>query len=146
MPITWKVWLLLGLLVYSTGSIALTKNLCLWINARLLLAVEGGDKNKGCLIPLWCWHCSPWAIFSFGFLILLWCCLAYCKTLSKDSSAEGKNKNLDTDIDIRKISKNTFSLTTFGEQEKRERLMKSVHAGNLVNEDEEDTETPGLSE
>ena len=64
----------------------------------------------------------------------------------KDGSAEKKNKNLHTDIDVRKISKNNFYRTIFGEQEERERLMKSVHAGNLVNEDEGHTETPGLSE
>lgn len=79
--------------------------------------------------------------FSYTFVMLL-----SILQSPKDSSAEKKNKNLDTDIDIRKISKNNFYLTIFGEQEERERLMKSVHAENLVNEDEGYTETPGLSE
>lgn len=89
--------------MYSTGSIAFTKNLCLWINARLLLAVEGGDKIRDVLF-----HCDAdialepsFLWFSYTFMMLL---SILQSLLSKDSSAEEKNKNLDTDIDIRKIS------------------------------------------
>lgn len=50
-------------------------------------------------------------------------------------------------MDIIKNSKNNFfSDNIWRTGEKKKRLMKSFHAGNLVNEDEGDMETPGLSE
>lgn len=85
------------------------RHIHLWINAKLSLMVGGWDKNKWWVILSWCWHHSPWAIFSFCFLVLLLCYLAYNKTLSRNSSTEKEgNKYLDIYINIDKNFSHNF--------------------------------------